>query len=149
MNESGFALTLERDDAFEFTARFDDAALPELTVDEMPPLGAAKGPNPARLLAVAVGHCLSASLLYCLQKARVEVKDLTTRVRGRLARNEDGRWRIAGIEVELEPATGDVPPERLERCLGMFEEYCIVTQSVRGGIEVNARVRPSVGAGSA
>jgi uncharacterized OsmC-like protein len=148
MSESRFSLSLERDEAFAFTVRFDDAALPALTVDEMPPLGAARGPNPARLLGVAVGHCLSASLLFCLQKARVDVKDVTTRVRGRVARDADGRWRIAGLAVDLEPATGDVPPERLERCLGMFEDYCIVTQSVRQGIEIDVQVKPAVGAAS-
>ena len=146
MSESRFSLTLEREDAFAFTVRFDDETLAGLTVDEMPPLGAARGPNPARLLAAAIGHCLSASLLFCLQKARVDVNDLTTRVHGRLARNDDGRWRIAGIEVELEPATGDVPPERLQRCLDVFEDYCIVTQSVRSGIEVDVTVKPPVGA---
>lgn len=148
MSDSQFALTLDRNEAFEFTVRFDETDLPALTVDEMPPVGAGTGPNPTRMLAVAVGHCLSASLLFCLQKSRIDVKDVTARVRGRVARNDEGRWRIAGMDVEIEPVT-DVAPERLERCLSVFEDYCIVTQSVRGGIDVNVRVTPSsVGASS-
>ena len=54
----------------------------------------------------------------------------------RVARNQAGRFRISGIEVELCPT---VPPgERagLERCQAIFQGYCTVTESVREGIPV-------------
>jgi organic hydroperoxide reductase OsmC/OhrA len=30
--------------------------------------------------------------------------------------------------------------ERMERCMQVFEDFCIVTQSVRKGVDVNVRV---------
>ena len=31
---------------------------------------------------------------------------------------------------------------RVERCLELFEDFCVVTQSVRNGIEVDVAVEP-------
>ena len=68
------------------------------------------------------------------------MKQLRTRVEGTLVRNDQGRLRIGGIRVRLEP---DVAPElrdRMGRCLELFEDFCIVTQSVRDGIDVQVEV---------
>jgi hypothetical protein len=62
---------LKQIQGYKFKAEFDAEGIPDLTVDELKPLGENSGPNPSRLLlSVAVGHCLSASLLFCLSKAR-------------------------------------------------------------------------------
>ena len=44
------------------------------------------------------------------------------------------------MHVKLHPdvAAGDV--ERMSRCLGLFEDFCIVTQSVRDGVDVQVEV---------
>ena len=62
------------------------------------------------------------------------------RATGRMERNERGRFRIAGIDVDISLAErfGDMPHQ--ERCLEQFEDFCIVTQSIRAGIPVNVRV---------
>ncbi|MCS7219715.1 MAG: OsmC family protein [Anaerolineae bacterium] len=138
--EGTFSLELERVQDFEFKASFDWTHLPPLTLDEPEPLGKRKGPNAARLLGAAVGNCLSASLLFCLQKARLEVKGLKTLVTGFLGRNEQGRWRVVRLDVKI---ILDMPKEelpRISRCLEIFEDYCVVTASVRKGIEVNVLV---------
>ncbi len=127
----------------EFAVEFPGEALAPLTVDEPPPVGRGAGPNPARLLAAAVGHCLSASLLFCLEKSRVRVAELRTTVRGRLARNERGRWRIAALAVQLDPTIAEPDRERAERCLELFEDFCIVTASVRQGVEISVEVLPA------
>ncbi len=132
------ALTLR--DGYAFTADFAAGEGPPLVVDELPPLGEANGPNPARLLAAAVGSCLSASLLYCLRKSRIEVAQLRTSVEGTLVRNERGRLRIGGIHVRLAPELTSEQRERMGRCLDLFQDFCIVTESVRDGIDVEVEV---------
>lgn len=135
--ETTHAITLRLSKGYEFLATFDKRPdLPPLLLDEPPPLGDGHGPNAAALLATAVGNCLAASLLFCLRKSRADVTDLTARVSARIVRNEKGRFRVGGIDVEIEPA---LPPEsagRLPRCSEMFEEFCVVTESVRKGIPI-------------
>ena len=136
-----FALEFHQEDAYRFRVSFVGTELEDLVVDEPAPLGGSAGPNPTRMLATAVGHCLSSSLLFCLQKARVEGAQISTHVEGSLYRNERGRWRIAGLDVRLN--VGDVADKdraRLERCLGLFEDFCVLTESVRGGLPVNLEV---------
>jgi organic hydroperoxide reductase OsmC/OhrA len=132
---------LERVKDFTFTARFPDLpADPVVTLDEAPPLGQSNGPNPAALLAAAVGNCLAASLVFCLKKARIEPTHIAADATARIVRNERGRFRIGGVEVDL---AIDVPADQaaaFERCQGLFEDFCIVTESVRHGIPVEVRV---------
>ena len=45
-------------------------------------------------MGAAVGNCLAASLLFCLEKARVPVTDIRARVEGYVVRNESGRLRV-------------------------------------------------------
>jgi uncharacterized OsmC-like protein len=132
------ALTLR--DGYAFTVDFAEGEGPPLVVDELPPLGEANGPNPARLLAAAVGSCLGASLLYCLRKSRVEVSQLRTTVEGTIVRNERGRLRIGGIRVRLAPEVTAEQRGRIARCLVLFQDFCIVTESVREGIAVDVAV---------
>jgi organic hydroperoxide reductase OsmC/OhrA len=140
MSDQPFSVTLELKQGYTFEVDFDQAGLPPLVMDEPPPLGEGRGPNASRVLAAAVGNCLSASALYCLRRARIEVQGLRTVVTGRLARNERGRLRIGGLSVTLHL---DLKPEdrsRIGRCLELFEDFCVVTESVRRGVDVAVRV---------
>jgi uncharacterized OsmC-like protein len=136
-----FSVSLSRRRGYEFRVDFHTGDVPGLTVDEPPPLGQRRGPNAARLLAAAIGNCLGASLLYCLERARVPVTDLEATVEGEMVRNDRGRLRIGGIRVKLVPRIG-ADPERIERCRHLFEDFCVVTQSVRDGIDVQVEVEP-------
>lgn len=138
-----FALTLTLQQNYQFTVDFEEDGVPDLRLDEPPPLGEGQGPNATRLLGAAIGHCLGASLLFCLRKSRIEVKQLRTRVEGTLVRNDQGRVRIGGIRVRLEPDLAPELRDRMGRCLELFEEFCIVTQSVRDGIDVQVEVTPA------
>lgn len=133
-------LTLQR--GYQFNVDFGTDGPQDLTVDEAPPLGGGAGPNPVRVLGVAVAHCLSASLLFCLRKYRIEVTQMRTRVDGTLVRNEQGRLRIGDLKVTLDPVLSPADRERAGRCLQSFEDYCIVTESVRQGVEVDVCVTP-------
>jgi uncharacterized OsmC-like protein len=138
--EERFAVTLTQEDRFRFRADFGDGSGAVLQLDEPEPLGTGSGPNASRVLAAAIGNCLSASLLYCLEKARIEVEGIRTRVEGSMARNEDGRIRLARLRVTIEPTFPSMAPGRVQRCLEIFEDFCIVTQSVRAGLQVDVDV---------
>lgn len=138
---SQFTLTIEQEQDFEFRVRFDKPHHPSLLLDEPAPLGKDAGPNAARILAAAIGNCLSASLLFCARKAKVEVGAITTRVSTQIARTERGRLRIAGVDVEIDPKIHDAEKAQALRCLDLFEDYCVVTQSVRQGIPVRVTVK--------
>ena len=125
---------------FEFKVVFDSADVPELIVDEIKPLGENAGPNPTRLLSAAVGHCISSSLLFCLLKARVKVKDLETEVKANVVRNEEGYLRVRSLDVQMRLDVQEDDKSRVARCLGIFENYCTVTQSVRKGIAVKVAI---------
>ena len=135
-----FTVSLALRDGYTFDVAFAEGEGPSLVVDELPPLGEANGPNPARLLAAAVGSCLSASLLFCLRKSRVEITQLRTTVDGTIVRNERGRLRIGGLRVRLAPDVTAEQRERMGRCLDLFQDFCIVTESVRDGIAVDVEV---------
>jgi uncharacterized OsmC-like protein len=133
-------VTVTRKSGFQFDVAF--GAVPEapaLHMDEPAPLGAAIGPNAADLLLAAVANCLSASLLLCLQRGRATVERLSATATARIERNERGRLRIAGIDVEISPTLGAEDSARLARCRELFEDFCIVTASVRQGIPVDVR----------
>ncbi len=137
-----FALDLTFKSGYEFTVDFAQPGIAELLVDEFPPIGAGRGPNPSRMLAVAVGHCLASSFLFCVRKARVEIAAMAVRVDGTMIRNEKGRLRIGGLKVRLAPQVRPEDRDRIGRCLELFEDFCIVTQSVRHGVNVEVEVAP-------
>lgn len=106
------------------------------------------GPNPSRLLALGVLGCLSASFIFCLKKRNFNLDDLESEAEVIIAKNEKGFLRIKKIDVNINPKIQN--PDTLKRakqCLkaakegvSFFEQYCIVTQSVRSGIEVNVNL---------
>jgi uncharacterized OsmC-like protein len=130
---------LDLEDGYRFRVDFGHG-LPAFVMDEPEPLGAGGGPNASAVLAAAVGNCLSASLLYCLRKARIEVEDLHADVEVTLARDPRGRLRVGGIRVELHPRLAPGAEGRVGRCLELFEDFCVVTGSVRAGIDVEVAV---------
>lgn len=143
MEPQRFHVTLSRREGQIFAAGFDNETWPEIIIDEPVPIGTGTGPNASRLLGAAVGNCLAASLLYCLGKARVDVEGFKVDVAGTVARNDEGRLRIADLHVTLAPVVREAERERMQRCLSLFEDFCIVTSSVRGGIPVHVEVVPT------
>jgi uncharacterized OsmC-like protein len=138
--------TLTREEGFRFRVRFDQDGMGELVTDEPSPLGAGRGPDPSRLLAAAIGNCLAASLLFCLGKARLEVRGLEAAVETTIGRSPEGRLRIENVEVRLVPTVSAEVRAQMGRCLGLFESFCTVTESVRRGIDVKVSVNPEIAA---
>jgi organic hydroperoxide reductase OsmC/OhrA len=133
--EAEFSIVLEQVQDYQLRVIFDRPEAAEVVVDEPAPLGRDAGPNASRMLAAAVGSCLTASLLFCLRKVRLEPGRIRTRVRVWLGRNERGRLRIARLRAEIDPGIALDAPGAL-RCREIFEDFCVVTQSVRQGVPV-------------
>ena len=88
----------------EFVAKFEDLPeKPSIVFDEPAPLGENRAPNAAAVPGAAVGDCLAASLTFCLRKVRLDPEHLTAHVATHVQRTERGRFRITGIDVELNP----------------------------------------------
>lgn len=139
MAEKEITTELELIDNYRLKVKFDGQELGNLTMDEPPPVGSGSGPNPAMLISAAVGGCLTESLLFCLRKSHTEVKGMKAKIITTMKRNERGRLRIGSIRIEIEPQVDDIA--KLNRCREIFEDYCVVTESVRHGIPVEIHVR--------
>lgn len=139
MNEKIHA-HVRREGGYRFAITFDELESAKVVMDEPKPLGGSEGPSAAMMLSAAVGHCLTSSLLFCMEKSRAELKDIETDVETTLERNERGRWRVGAIKVKIKPSLEWIEPEKFERCRGLFEDFCIVTASVREGIKVDVEV---------
>lgn len=137
-----FAFDAVLADGYRQSVDFGLAGVPPLVVDEPAPLGELAGPNPARVLGAALASCLGASLLFCLRRARIDVRGLHTHVEGEMARNERGRLRIGAVRVRLEPVVPAEDQPRMARCLEVFEDFCVVTASVRPAVRVDVEVVP-------
>jgi uncharacterized OsmC-like protein len=108
-------------------------------------LGHDGGPNPSRLLAASVANCLSASLLFSLRKFKNNPGPITATVTAHMERNEDKRLRVGNMEVLIQIDSPADCLEHLDRVLDQFEDFCVVTQSVRSGFPVKVTVRDNAG----
>lgn len=141
-----FTIRIEQERDFEFRVRFDWPDVPELLLDEPEPLGRSAGPNAARLIGAAVANCLTSSLLFCMRKFKQTPARLRAEVTGAITRNERGRMRIGRFDVTIHLADQAGAIQHFDRCLAQFEDFCVVTESVRHGIPVGVRVVDSTGA---
>ncbi|NLK26047.1 MAG: OsmC family protein [Euryarchaeota archaeon] len=141
IREGEFATTIVHEERYRFRIDFGTEKLEPMFMDEPEPLGTGRYPNAGRLLAAAVGNCLCASFLFCMEKSRAEVSGLRADVETTLQRNEHGRLRITRIAVKMFAQTENGP--KLDRCREIFEDFCIVSQSVKQGIDVDVELFPT------
>jgi organic hydroperoxide reductase OsmC/OhrA len=144
MSEEGrFTIHLEQIEDYQFNVRFDLPKAADVLMDEPPPLGERLGPNASRMLAAAVANCLSASLLFCLTKSLDEMpsRSIEAEATCKLVRDEKKRLRVGGLEVVLTIGTELAQAARLKRCMELFEDFCVVSASVRRGIPIEVEVR--------
>ena len=138
--KSKVGLSLEKEMIFSCDLgdmKVKDCYVDDTNKDEVDMLG----PNPTRMLGLALLGCLSASFIFCLKKRNLTLDDLKAEAELTIARNEKGFWRVKKVDVDIDIKISD--PETLKRadqCRKMFEQYCIVTQAVREGIDVEVNV---------
>ena len=135
---------LKQEKDFRFAIQFAEG-IPVLYGDEAPPLGNGAGPNPAQLLAAAVGNCMSDSLLFAIRKFKQHPEPIQTTVAATIDRNAENRLRVQNINVKLTLGVAASSVAHLDRALEQFEEFCTVGQSVRQGIPVTIEVYDSEG----
>ena len=100
------------------------------------------GPNPSRLLGMALLGCLSASFIFCLKKRNFSIDDLKAEAEVIIGRNNKGFLRVKKVNVEISSKIDDPDVrKRADQCKKMFENYCTVTAAVREGIEVNVDLK--------
>jgi len=146
MSEEGrFTIHLEQQEGYQLNVRFDWKRAADLLTDEPPPLGETNGPNASRLLAAAAANCLSASLLYCLSKDEPPDNSLRAEATCTLVRNEQKRLRIGGLDVKLVIDEELAGSKRLDRCKRLFEDFCVVSASIREGIPIAVSVEDEAG----
>ena len=138
-------ITLEQQQDFQFAVHFDNPLIPALLTDEPVPLGGGQGPNPEQMLAVAVANCLSASLLFAMRKFKNDPSPIRTLAAIKTARNVQNRMRVSDISVDIRLGVPAANITAIERILAQFEDFCVVTQSVRASIPVTVRVFDSEG----
>jgi len=144
--EGDFRIELVQLADYRFEVRFDNPAVPTLITDELAPLGSDAGPSPSRLLATAVANCLAASLLFALRKFKNEAGPLRVTAAVSMIRNAQSRLRVGRIAVDLHLGVLGSEISMLDRILGQFEDFCIVTQSIRTAVRVDVRVLDKTGA---
>lgn len=139
-------LTITQISDYEFNVRFDDTPVADLLTDEAPPIGRNAGPSPSRLLGAAIGNCLGSSLLFALRKYRNTPGTIVTRMRVDIARNAQGRLRVGRVAADIRLPEPAAAYAQIERLLAQFENFCIITESVRAGVPVDVRVSDGTGA---
>ncbi|SDB41992.1 Uncharacterized OsmC-related protein [Pseudidiomarina indica] len=142
MSAPAFAAKLTLIDHYKFEIDFGEFG--KIITDEHEPVGHGDGPGPSQLLAAAVANCLAASLMFAIRKFKGDPGQVTATVEGDLERVE-GRLRVTSMKVDLNLGQVAAELDRLERALAQFEDFCVVTQSVRQGIHVDVTVRDSSG----
>ncbi|MBX3610878.1 MAG: OsmC family protein [Hydrogenophaga sp.] len=137
-------ITIARQQGYQFLVDFGDS-LPTIVADEPAPLGTGSGPSPNQLLLSAIANCLSASLLFALQKYKQDPGTLRATATATIGRNEARRLRVKQVDVALSLDKPAAELAHLDRVLAQFEDFCTVTQSVRQGFPVTVTVQDGSG----
>ncbi|MCU7891645.1 MAG: OsmC family protein [Candidatus Thiodiazotropha sp. (ex Ustalcina ferruginea)] len=135
-----FTIHLEQKEDYAFRVKFDLKKAPDIIMDEPPPLGERNGPNASRMLAAAAANCLSASLMFCLAKEDVPTHNVKTEATCTMIRNDKKRIRVGRLDVRITAGEELLASRKLDRCLTLFEDFCVVTASIREGIPVGVEV---------
>lgn len=114
----------------------------EVSSDEPEPMGTETAPSPVTYLFHSLVSCQLTALSKCLQKARIEEYQISAEASFRF-REEEGpeeMGQAAGlradhIDVDLTLNVPEDQESRAQRCLEVFDQGCLVGQSLRAGVD--------------
>lgn len=102
-----------------------------------------RGPSPVEYILIGIGSCLGASFIHCCKINNFEIKKLNIVVDGKMThRKPYNHLELAYVNVELniihfEEKTN----EKFEKCLEIFREYCVVSNSLIRGLPINVNIK--------
>ncbi|MFX1419013.1 MAG: OsmC family protein [Promethearchaeota archaeon] len=142
INEYSSEVGIKLEEEMIFKCDLGQIQMNDLFIDEQHKKSADKiGPNPAKLLALSVLGCLAASFTFCLQKKNFSLSNLDGKAIIISKRNEKGYWRLKKIDIILNPKIDNHElRKRVDQCINFFEQYCIISESIRNGIDIDVKI---------
>ena len=135
-------VSLKQEEEMIFRCELGNLKMENLYIDEKNYKKEEKlGPSPTKLLGLSVLGCLAASFSFCLQKSDFSLSGLNGSAEVTIVRNNKGFWRVNKIDIKMIPQI-DTPEmrKRVDQCTKFFEQYCIISESLRTGFEVNVNL---------
>jgi uncharacterized OsmC-like protein len=100
-------------------------------------------PNPGDLLCAALAACADATIRMAAEAFGVTLEDLTVEVtsdwdaRGALGVNREVRVGLQALECRISlTAAPDTDPRLLDKIISAGERYCVILDTLRGGVDV-------------
>lgn len=112
----------------------------EFSVDEPTSFhGTDLGPSSVEYLLIGIGGCLGTTFIYCLQKRNIKMKSVEIVVDGKLSHvGPKMLLRLTKVDAEIKfKPEENASSEDIKLCIKNFREYCIVSNSIADGININ------------
>ncbi len=141
--ESRVKVGLKLQENMLFKCELGNVKMQDLYIDERNKKKHEKiGPSPIKLLALSVLSCLAACFEFCLQKKGFTLSDLDGRAEVTFLRKDKDFWRIKKIDVDILPKIDNLEMRKsIAQCKGLFEQHCIISESLRKGMEINVNLK--------
>lgn len=141
-NEYRSEVGIKLEDEMIFKCDLGKIQMNDLFIDEYNKRSINKvGPNPSKLLALSVLGCLAGSLTFCLKKKKSSLSDIKGNAIITSMKNEDGFWRLKKIDITLNPRIDNSEMRKsMDQCQKSFEQFCIISESLREGIDININI---------
>jgi uncharacterized OsmC-like protein len=97
------------------------------------------GPSSVEYLLIGIGGCLGTAFIYCLQKRNVKMKNVEIVVDGKLSHvGPKLLLKLTKVDAEINfKPEENASSEDIKLCIKNFREYCIVSNSISDGININ------------
>lgn len=127
----------------------------EILMDESPELpygGSDEGPSAVDLLVTSLLACQVSVLQQCFEKARIEEYEIEAEatiddrgegdIPGEMPENTAGR--VEHVVIDLDATVPEELEPRARRCLDVYDDGCIVGQSLLAGIDYSTEARLTI-----
>lgn len=141
-NESISEVGIKSEEVMIFRCDLGQIKMNDLFIDDHHKKTTEKiGPNPSKLLALSVLGCLAASFTFCVQNRDSSLSNIEGKAVITSRRNDKGFWRVKKIDIKLYPKIDNPKIRKIaDQCRKFFEQFCIISESVREGIEINVNL---------